>query len=162
VDDDQMYVPPGPAPRSGAPLYLPIKIKLLHSSARVPEYMTHGAAGADVHACLVLSGAARFYGGETASIPLGFALEIPFGWVGLLKGRSGLAKKGHEAHVAAIDSDYRGEVCMLVHVDRELVVVHGERVGQILFLPVAFAAFSIADTLSPTTRGAGGFGSTGR
>lgn len=163
-----------------------IRIKLLSSTAKAPQYMTAGAAGADVFADFgrILDGwmgLGRAYssgrynsdsGGHltraaldsgTVKIPLGFAVEIPEGWVGLLKGRSGLAKDGNDAHVAAIDSDYRGEVCMLLHIgEAGATINHGDRVGQILFMPAPQFELVVVDELSDTARGEKGFGSSGR
>jgi dUTP pyrophosphatase len=144
--------------------YPAIRIRLLRETAQVPRYMSAGAAGADVFADVRGAIGQDFMivqGGTTAKIPLGVAFEIPEGMVGLLKGRSGLALRGHEAHVAAIDSDYRGEVHMLLHAAHQLRIEHGERVGQILFMPVAQASFELVDQLGDTERGDGGFGSTG-
>jgi dUTP pyrophosphatase len=158
-----------------------VRIKLLRPTSTLPKYMTAGAAGADVFADFggtdahirlgdAYRGGAYTHGGlteahfapGTVKIPLGIALEIPEGMVGLLKGRSGLASKGNEGHVAAIDADYRGEVCMLLHVGQSgAVIKHGDRVGQILFMPVGRASFELVDELGETERAAGGFGSTG-
>lgn len=166
-----------------------VKVKLLRPSARAPEYKTAGAAGADVYAdlstfsvdqasdvVLLADGDLacgkwspdgscdnlRFQPGTTVKIPLGFALEIPPGWVGVLKGRSGLATAGHEGHLAYIDSDYRGECCMILHVGPSWVTVqHGDRIGQIAFIPVGRADLQVVDELGETERGVGGFGSTG-
>lgn len=163
--------------------FIKIRIKLLSPTAKAPRYMTAGAAGADVFADLsrIADGEAHFgpaWGGDcasgpnglwcvtlregTARIPLGFAVEIPHGWVGLLKGRSGEARRGNDAHVAYIDSDYRGECSMLLHVGRGGVVVKsGDRVGQIAFVPAPQFDLVVVDELSETVRGQGGFGSTG-
>lgn len=165
----------------------PIRVKLLRPTSKAPQYMTAGAAGADVFADFgnlasdkdVREQFGDSYGGSfwdesrdcpllsvlltpgTVRLRLGFAAEIPSGWVGLLKGRSGLAAKGHDAHVAAIDSDYRGEVCMLLYVGSNVHIAHGERVGQILFMPAPQFAIEVVDELSETVRGTGGFGHTG-
>lgn len=160
-----------------------IRIKLLSPTAKAPQYMTAGAAGADVFADLsrVTDGDRWFgdaWGGDcatkdggiwcvtlregTARIPLGFAIEIPTGWVGILKGRSGEASRGNDAHVAYIDSDYRGECSMLIHVGRSGAVIKtGDRVGQIAIVPAPQFQFELAEELSDTARGTGGFGSTG-
>lgn len=170
--DDSMFVSTRRAP---------IRIKLLRPTSKTPQYMTAGAAGADVFAdfggvkdaaleCGPRYGGSFWHDGlvtelvfthGTVRIPLGFALEVPPGWVGLLKGRSGLAWKGHEGHVAAIDSDYRGEVCMLLHVNDSVNIRHGDRVGQLLIVPAPQYEFRVVDELSETARGKGGFGSTG-
>jgi dUTP pyrophosphatase len=145
-----------------------VRIKLLSPTAKAPQYMTAGAAGADVFADLLGGGGMPIRHvppGRTWKVPLGFAIEIPPGWVGLLKGRSGLAARGHEGHVAAIDSDYRGEVCMLIHASDDghddLRIDHGDRVGQLLIVPAPQFKLEVVDELSETARGAGGFGSTG-
>jgi deoxyuridine 5'-triphosphate nucleotidohydrolase len=164
-----------------------VKVKLLRTGARAPQYMTAGAAAADVfadfsgtvdpwldgmvaspegyvwdHSSTPLLTSITFDRPGTRSIPLGIALEIPPGWVGQLKGRSGAAVVGHEAHLAYIDSDYRGEVRMLVHVgEGKLTINHGDRVGQIAFLPCGRASLTVVDELSETVRATGGFGSTG-
>lgn len=173
--------------RFGPPVIPPsVRIKLLSPTAKAPQYMTAGAAGADVFADFHgivdpwLAGIGSTEnawgphdGGQrqltavrldkgTHRIPLGFSAEIPSGWVGLLKGRSGLASLGHDAHVAAVDSDYRGGVCMLLHVSEATVrVTQGDRVGQILFMPAPQFELRVVDELSETVRGGGGFGSTG-
>lgn len=157
--------------RQFGPTIIPprIRIKLLSPTAKAPQYMTAGAAGADVFADLGGDGEVDYFSPcRTHKIPLGFAVEIPEGWVGLLKGRSGLAAKGHEGHVAAIDSDYRGQVCMLLHIDgaatsgHPLRLEHGKRVGQILFMPAPQFDLVVVDELSETVRSTGGFGSTGK
>jgi dUTP pyrophosphatase len=156
---------PGGSGRVGPPK---IRIKLLSPTAKAPQYMTAGAAGADVFADLGREGeVGHFRTNHTHRIPLGFAVEIPTGWVGILKGRSGLAARGHEGHVAAIDSDYRGPVAMLLHVDgvetlgRDLQITHGDRIGQILFVPAPQFELEVVAELSDTARGSGGFGHTG-
>jgi dUTP pyrophosphatase len=144
-----------------------VRIKLLSPTAKAPQYMTAGAAGADVFADL---GAFEHYDlapDQVHRIPLGFAIEIPAGWVGLLKGRSGLAAQGHEGHVAAIDPDYRGEVRMLLHIDgvaskcEPLRIMNGDRVGQLLIMPAPQFKLEVVDELSETVRGEKGFGSSG-
>jgi dUTP pyrophosphatase len=166
---------------------VPVRVKLLRPGCLPPKYMTAGAAGADVFADvkhIYVEEAVRhnlpvpsrddlsddsawvIRGGETIIIPLGFAIEIPTGFVGVLKGRSGHATRGSEGHVAFIDSDYRGPVGMILHGGREGACIrHGERIGQIAimpcFRPVA-DEFEIVDELSETSRGQGGFGSSGR
>jgi dUTP pyrophosphatase len=154
VNDDSMFVPTRRAP---------IRIKLLSPTAKAPKYMTAGAAGADVFVDLRhRPDDIEVWSHETVKVPLGFAIEIPPGWVGLLKGRSGLAAMGHDAHVAAIDPDYRGEVCMLIHGGQApFVIKHGDRVGQLLLVPAPQYEFRVVDELSETVRGVGGFGHTG-
>jgi dUTP pyrophosphatase len=128
-------------------------------SGPLPDYATAGAAGADLRASEALTLAP----GERAAVPTGLSLEIPPGHVGLVWPRSGLAvRSGIDTLAGVIDSDYRGEVkVVLVNHGREPVAIaKGDRIAQLLVQPVARATFTRA-TLAPTSRGAGGFGSTG-
>jgi dUTP pyrophosphatase len=131
----------------------------------LPSYMSHGAAGADVVAAvatdLVLAP------GERAVVPTGFALEVPAGYEVQVRPRSGLAAKHGITCLnspGTIDSDYRGPVgVLLVNLGNEpFVVRRGERIAQLIVAPVVQAEFREAEALAATTRGAGGFGSTGR
>ena len=97
----------------------------------------------------------------------GVAMEIPEGFVGLVYARSGLATKKGLApanKVGVIDSDYRGEIMVALHnhSNKSAEIEAGERIAQIVLTPYLTAQFEIADELSGTERGAGGFGSTGK
>ena len=131
----------------------------------LPAYMTAGAAGADVVAAvaedLVLAP------GDRALVPTGFALEIPGGFEVQVRPRSGLAVKHGVTLLntpGTIDSDYRGPVgVVLVNLGREpFTVRRGERIAQLVVAPVVQAQFREVETLAASTRGDGGFGSTGR
>jgi dUTP pyrophosphatase len=131
----------------------------------LPSYMTDGAAGADVVAAvavdLVLAPGAR------ALIPTGFALEIPAGYEVQVRPRSGLAQKHGVTLLntpGTIDSDYRGPVgVILVNLGQEpFTVRRGERIAQLVVAPVVQAAFGEVAVLGASSRGEGGFGSTGR
>ncbi|MGX8698997.1 MAG: dUTP diphosphatase, partial [bacterium] len=92
--------------------------------------------------------------------------EIPPGWGGFLFARSGLAAKSGLApanKVGVIDADYRGEVLVALHNHSAApaAVEPGQRIAQLVLLPVGMAEYMDAETLSDTARGAGGFGSTG-
>jgi len=129
-----------------------------------PAYQTPGSAGLDlpaaVEADLVLEPKAR------ALIPTGLRLEIPPGWEGQVRPRSGLAVR-HGVTVAnapgTIDSDYRGEVKVaLVNLgDAPFVVRRGARVAQLVIAPVGRARLVEVEELGDSTRGEGGFGHTG-
>lgn len=141
-----------------------IQFRRVRQNARDPQYMSGGAAGADLHACL--DSALQIQPGTAEAVPTGIAFEIPEGFAGFVFARSGLSSRKGLApanKVGVIDSDYRGEVTVyLYNQSAEVQTVEpGERVAQIVFMPVVRADFSEADTLSPTPRGAGGFGSTG-
>ena len=99
-------------------------------------------------------------------IDLEIVLQIPHGWYGQIFGRSSVFQRGVSVHPGVIDADYRGSVQLLVENRRgqTLHVQRGERLAQLLVLPVPQAALRRVspDEIEPTSRGAGGFGSTGR
>ena len=142
----------------------PMNIKKLNDNARLPTYGSEFAAGADLYACLDAD--VTIAPAETLLIHTGLAMEIPTGLVGLIYARSGLATKRGLApanKVGVIDADYRGEIMVSIHnhSDSPATVEGGERVAQIAIVPFLKADFVVADELSDTVRGAGGFGSTG-
>ena len=143
----------------------PIHVKILRSGAKLPTYGTAGAAGADLYACVDATVTVR--PGETVFIPTGIALEVPQGCAGLVYARSGLACKRGLApanKVGVVDSDYRGEICVgLCNVGKEPYTVQpGERIAQMVVMPVALLPVVETAELDETARGAGGFGSTGK
>ena len=142
----------------------PVPVKRLSSGAKLPTYGSLEAAGADLYACLEQP--AIIEPGESAWISTGIALEIPRGCAGLIYARSGMAcKKGLAPanKVGVIDSDYRGEVVVVLHNhgDRPQMVESGERIAQLVITPVLTPAYEEVKALSSSDRGAGGFGSTG-
>ena len=131
----------------------------------LPAYATAGAAGLDLRACLpepvVLAP------GERRLIPTGIAIALPSPqWVALVFARSGLAAR-HGIQMAngvgVIDSDYRGEIkCALLNAGSEPFTVQpGDRIAQLVVMPVAQIVWEEVDELAPSERGAAGFGSTG-
>lgn len=143
----------------------PIHVKILRKGAILPGYGSAEAAGADLYACLEKTVTIR--PGETAFIPTGIAMEVPKGCAGLIYARSGMACKRGLApanKVGVIDSDYRGEILVALynHGTVEQTVSHGERVAQMVITPVLTPAYVEAEELSDTSRGQGGFGSTGK
>ena len=142
-----------------------VKIKKLNENAVLPQYMTPGAAAADLYACL--EDDVTLLPGERTLIPTGIAISPErTDTVALIFGRSGLGvKKGVTLanSVGVVDSDYRGEirVCLINHGGEPLTVSHGDRIAQIMFVPIELASFLPCDELDETERGAGGFGSTG-
>ncbi len=142
-----------------------IKVKLLRPGALMPTYGSAEAAGADIYVCI--DEPVEIQPGCTVMLPTGFALEVPKGCAGLIYARSSMgAKRGLAPanKVGVIDSDYRGEVKVALHNhSMEVQTVNpGERVAQLLITPVFTPGFVEAEELEDTTRGAGGFGSTGK
>ena len=142
-----------------------IEVKCLASEgAVIPCYKTEGAAGADV--CAFIKEPVTIAPGSFAMIPTGLFFEIPMGYEIQVRPRSGLAAKNGITVLntpGSIDSDYRGELkIILINLGKEAFVVNnGERIAQIIVSPVTLADFTITDSLSDTTRGEKGFGSTG-
>ena len=142
-----------------------IEVKCVASEgAVIPCYKTEGAAGADV--CALINEPVTIAPGAFAMIPTGLFFEIPQGYEIQVRPRSGLAVKNGITVLntpGTIDSDYRGELkIILINLGKEAFVVNnGERIAQIIVSPVTVADFTITDSLSDTTRGEKGFGSTG-
>lgn len=136
----------------------------------LPSYETQGAAGADIRANLGPENRAAglvLLPMQRMVVPTGLRLEIPQGFEAQLRPRSGLALK-HGVSLAntpgTIDSDYRGPMgVLLINFGEEpFLIVHGDRIAQLVVAPVTQAGFRAVDNLGDTERGAGGFGSTGR
>lgn len=130
----------------------------------LPRYMTPGAAGADVVAALEQP--LELQPQQRAAVPTGLAVEIPQGWEVQVRPRSGLALRDGVTVLNApgtIDSDYRGEVrILLVNLGVQAVTLRrGDRIAQWVVAPAPQAEFLEIDEVASTTRGAGGFGSTG-
>ena len=152
------------APPSGLPVRVRYRMADAFLDLAPPTYASPGAAGADLRAAvaepLVVAPGARLV------VPTGLVLEIPAGFEGQVRARSGLAlKKGLALAngVGTIDADYRGEVGVLVvnFGDEPVTLARGERIAQLVIAPVARAVFEEASGLGETARGGGGFGSTG-
>jgi len=144
---------------------LTVRFQRLRPSAVAPRYMTEGAAGMDLASAA--DGPVVMAPGDRAAIPTGLAFEIPIGFEGQVRARSGLARKHGIALVNApgtIDSDYRGEVAvLLVTLGREPVsLAPGERIAQLVISPVPAVTLVEAADLSQTVRSDGGFGHTGQ
>ncbi len=133
--------------------------------AKVPEYATPGSAGMDLCACIPEEITVK--PGEIVKINTGIAIQIPHSGIGgFVFPRSGLASR-HGITMAncvgVIDSDYTGElICPVInHGNREYTIKPGDRIAQIVFMPVINVKLQETDRLEDTERGAGGFGSTG-
>lgn len=142
-----------------------VRVKKLSERAALPTYGSAQAAGADLYACL--DAPVTIMPGETAWITTGIALEVPRGCAGLIYARSSMGTKRGLApanKVGVVDSDYRGEirVVLLNHGKEPQTVEHGERIAQFVITPVLTPAYEETEELSDTSRGSGGFGSTGK
>lgn len=142
----------------------PVNIKIMREGVTLPSYATSGSAAFDLTAAI--DEPITLKAGERKLIPTGIAISIPSGYVAILCARSGLsAKKGIAAAngIGVIDSDYRGEIFFsaINLSDEDYTFTKGERIAQLMIMPVCFAEFTVCDDLDKTERGCGGFGSTG-
>ena len=145
-----------------------VTVKIRRVGARgppldLPRYHSAGAAGLD----LLADEAVGLAPGERRLVPTGVAVEIPPGYEGQVRPRSGLALRHGVGMVNApgtVDSDYRGEVgVLLVNWGREAVQIsRGDRIAQLVVAPVERAELQLVDKLGRSDRGGGGFGSTGK
>ena len=130
----------------------------------LPRYMTDGSAGLDLVAAV--STDATLAPGERSVIPTGFSMAVPQGYEAQVRPRSGLAAKHGMTLLNApgtIDSDYRGEVCViLANMGSEpFTVQRGMRIAQLVVAPIVQVRLEEVGDLDVTVRGAGGFGHTG-
>ena len=142
-----------------------VAVRKLRPGAKMPTFGSREAAGADLYACL--EEPVTIEPGKTVFLPTGLSMALPKGYVGLVYARSGLACKQGLApanKVGVIDSDYRGEFMIALHNHgtEPRVVEHGDRIAQLVVTPVIQPDYYEADTLDETSRGTGGFGSTGK
>ena len=146
---------------------LNVKIKLTRGMS-APEYATDGSAAVDLRAALDENEIVTIAPGERALSPTGLAISPESSdVVGIIAGRSGLGvKKGVTLSncIGVIDSDYRGEigVSLTNQSDKPYTVTPGDRIAQLMFIPVLHANLILSETLDETVRGEGGFGSTGK
>lgn len=150
--------------------YIDVKIKYVSPKIgkliNPPQYATSGSAGMDLAACI--DRPITIKPGERVKIPTGIAIQLPSNqYVALIFARSGLGIKHGitmSNGVGVIDSDYRGEIiCGLINLgEHEYVINPGDRMAQMVFMPVIMASFIPVEELDETERGAGGLGSTGK
>ncbi len=141
-----------------------VKIKKVRENAVIPAYATALAAAVDIRAAV--TEATVIPAGGRAAIPTGLAISIPEHTVAILCPRSGLSLKYGITlanSIGVIDADYRGEILVSLRntSDTDFTVEPGDRVAQMMFLPVYAASFTQVAELDETERGEGGFGSTG-
>ena len=142
-----------------------LNIKKVQENVVIPKRATEGSAGLDLCACI--DAPLTLSSGDTALIPTGLAIELPSSQYGaFVFARSGLSIKhgiGLLNAVGVIDSDYRGEIKVGVinQIKEPYTIEPGERIAQLVIMPVATLPVEEAQTLGESERGAGGFGSTG-
>ncbi|MBO6717739.1 MAG: dUTP diphosphatase [Rhizobiaceae bacterium] len=142
-------------------------VRLPHAEGlALPSYESAGAAGMDLRAAVPEDRPQILVAGKRALVPTGLILEIPDGFEGQVRPRSGLALKHGITCLntpGTIDSDYRGEAkVLLVNLsDEDFEITRGMRIAQLVIAPVTRARIEERVTVSETARGAGGFGSTG-
>jgi dUTP pyrophosphatase len=132
----------------------------------LPAYQSEHAAGLDLLAAVSSAGSITIAPGARALIPTGLAIALPEGYEAQVRPRSGLAARDGLTILnspGTIDADYRGEIrVLLVNLGSESVVVsRGMRIAQLIIAPVVRAHIIEATSLDKTSRGSGGFGSTG-
>ncbi len=154
------------ARRKGAVEKMKIMIKKLDPRAEIPKAATGGSAGMDLHA--LTDGPVTVRPSERVTVPTGLAIALPdSGHVALIFARSGLAVKHGitlSNCVGVIDSDYRGEikVGLINQSDSDYTIEPGERIAQLVVMPVEQPEIETVEELPGSARGEGGFGSTGR
>ena len=144
----------------------PVVVKIVNESGNpLPAYATEGSAGMDlcahIHESVVLEPL------ERKLISTGLFIELPTGYEAQIRPRSGLALKQGITCLnspGTIDADYRGEIgVILINLSNEMQVIKtGDRIAQMVIAPVTQISWEPATALTPTNRGAGGFGSTGK
>jgi dUTP pyrophosphatase len=136
-----------------------IQVKRLMAEAKLPVFAHSGDAGMDLFACVDMTLAP----GETKPVPTGIQMAIPQGHVGLVWDKSGISLKGVHRLAGVVDAGYRGEVrVVMVNLGTEpFAIKAGMKIAQMLIQPVEAPTIVESDTLDDTSRGEGGFGSTG-
>lgn len=139
-----------------------IPLKRLDPGLPVPAHAHAGDGGVDLHAAESITLAP----GEFRAVPTGIAVAIPQGYVGLIAPRSGLAVRHGVSLVntpGILDAGYRGEIkaILINHGPESVAVARGDRIAQLVVVPVVEQEFVEVDELPESSRGEGGFGSTG-
>ncbi|MEM8650167.1 MAG: dUTP diphosphatase [Pseudomonadota bacterium] len=142
-------------------------VRLPHSNGlELPAYETEDAAGMDLRAAVPNDSPVTIKPGDRALVPTGLVMEIPRGFEGQIRPRSGLAFKNGITCLntpGTIDADYRGEIMVLLinHGGEKFVVERGMRIAQMVIAPAIQVTIKEASLADETSRGKGGFGSTG-
>ncbi len=136
-----------------------LRVKRIHPEARLPVYGHPGDAGLDLFSVVDRD----LLPGQVFAVSTGIQVAIPQGFVGLVWDKSGISLKGVHRLAGVVDAGYRGEVqVVMINLGRETFALKkGMKVAQMLIQPVATVAVVESETLDDTSRGQGGFGSTG-
>ena len=142
-----------------------VLVKKLNPKAELPKYKTEGSSGMDLMALIEKSITIKSQ--NSALIPTGLSIAVPEDMEVQIRPRSGLAAKSNISVLntpGTIDSDYRGEIKIILfnHGKEEFIVNNGDRIAQMILMPVIKAEFEEIKELPKTVRGSGGFGSTGK
>ncbi len=142
-----------------------LKIKKLRPNAKLPRRATQGSTGLDIFACIDRESAITLVGTQPKLVPTGIAIEVPKGYDVQIRPRSGFSAKGVGVTFGTIDSDYRGEILVTMYLfnpSATFEIKHGDRIAQLVISKVANLPTLEVEELSPTKRGSGGHGSTGK
>ena len=139
------------------------------TEVQLPEYKTAGASGADIRANLPLSSrlqGVNLFPNKPELIPTGLSAQIPQGLEIQIRPRSGLALRNAVSVInspGTIDSDYRGEIgIIMINLGKQIFCVsHGDRIAQMVVVPIVKASFEMFESLEKSDRASNGFGSTG-
>jgi dUTP pyrophosphatase len=137
-----------------------LRVRKIHPEARLPVYQHPGDAGLDLFSAVdEVLGA-----GELKAVPTGIQMAIPDGHVGLIWDKSGISLQGVHRLAGVVDAGYRGEVkVVMINLGKlPFAIKKGMKIAQMLIQPVVAAEVTETDDLDDTSRGDGGFGSTGR
>ncbi len=142
-----------------------VLVKKLNPKAELPKYKTEGSSGMDLMA--LIENPLIIKSQNLALIPTGLSIAIPEDTEVQIRPRSGLAAKSNISVLntpGTIDSDYRGEIKIILfnHGKEEFIVNNGDRIAQMILMPVLKAELEEVEELPKTVRGSGGFGSTGK
>ena len=137
-----------------------LKVKKVQMDAKLPQYGYAGDAGLDLFSSIDFI----LEKGQVEAIPSGVKVAIPDGYVGLIWDKSGVSLKGVHRLAGVIDSGYRGEVkvVMINLSDKPFAINKGMKIAQMLVQPITMVRVVEAEDLDNTSRGEGGFGSTGK
>ena len=142
-----------------------VLFKRLNQKAKLPSYKTAGSSGMDLMACI--DEPITIKPNESKLVPTGIAIAIPEDTEVQIRPRSGLAAKSSISVLntpGTIDSDYRGELKIILfnHGKEDFIINNGDRIAQMVLVPIIKMEFEEVDSLPDTVRGQGGFGSTGK